>query len=126
MVLLLVLLLLVTFLVLVFFNRRGCNKADIIRALLRQSARWATASRQDQSPLIAVLHANYGAGYLWALQDIATAQEIESVGIIDDLTEFRDEILRTQDWATRKAIEVCPQYAPELGGVLGKIGGEGV
>ena len=36
--------------------------------LVRQAARWSTAAKQDKNSMIAVLHANYGAGYLWALK----------------------------------------------------------
>ena len=36
----------------------------VVKSLLRQSARWTVAARQDKNPLIAVLHANYGAAYL--------------------------------------------------------------
>ena len=34
----------------------------IINILTRQTARWSTASSQDKSPLVRVLHANYGVG----------------------------------------------------------------
>ena len=40
-----------------------------INTLIRQAARWSVAAQQDESPIIALLHANYGAGYLWALKD---------------------------------------------------------
>src|SRR5207237_6958 len=40
-----------------------------VQILTRQAARWSTAASQDNNPLIAVLHANYGAGYLWAIHD---------------------------------------------------------
>jgi hypothetical protein len=34
-------------------------KVKTIRTLIRQSARWALAAQQDESPIIALLHANY-------------------------------------------------------------------
>ena len=46
-----------------------------IEKLVRQSARWSTATKQDKNPLIAVLHANYCAGYLWALKEIVSNEE---------------------------------------------------
>ena len=52
---------------------------NIVDILVRQTARWATAAKQDKNILIAVLHANYAAGYLWALKDIASDEEIETV-----------------------------------------------
>ena len=54
------------------------SHVENIQKLTRQAARWSTAAAQDDSPLIAVLHANYGAGYLWALKDIATAKQIKN------------------------------------------------
>ena len=75
----------------------------IINKLVRQTARWATAASQDDNPVIAVLHANYGAGYLWALKDIATNDEIEKTEKID-MKEFEKNIVDTQDKANQKLI----------------------
>lgn len=82
-----------------------------IQILLRQSARWAVASEQDKNPMIAVLHANYGAGYLWALNEIATSKEIESATGIDFL-QFKQKVTAVQDMANRKMIESCPGFGP--------------
>ena len=90
---------------------------------MRQAARWSVAARQDKSSMIAVLHANYGAGYLWALQDIASKQEIEAATGID-LQRFRKEIIDTQDNATRAMSALCPAYAPPSS-YLSKLAGEG-
>lgn len=82
-----------------------------IQILVRQAARWSVAAENDKNPMIAVLHANYGAGYLWALQDIATPAQIEqSTGI--DYKQFRASIIRVQETATRRAIRACPQFSP--------------
>ena len=62
--------------------------------------------------MIAILHANYGAGYLWALKDIATDNEIERIGKINIL-QFRDEIVKVQDEATLKMVKRCPNFAPK-------------
>ena len=61
--------------------------------------------------MIAVLHANYRAGYLWALKDIATQQEIETATGID-MSRFERVIVRVQDEATVRMARLCPQYAP--------------
>ena len=45
------------------FGSRSTH-VENIQKLTRQAARWSTAAAQDESPLIAVLHANYAAGYL--------------------------------------------------------------
>lgn len=93
-------------------NKSKCDKTQIIKTLVRQAARWSTAAAQDSNPLISILHANYGAGYLWALRDIATDAEIESaVGI--DILQFRDAITNAQDYSAKKMMAVCPQFAPK-------------
>lgn len=85
---------------------------DIINILVRQAARWSTAAKNDMNPLIAVLHANYGAGYLWALKDIATPQQVKSATGIDFL-KFEREIVKIQDDSTMTLAKLCPGYAPE-------------
>tara|TARA_B100000902_G_scaffold353072_1_gene364239 strand:- start:483 stop:857 length:375 start_codon:yes stop_codon:yes gene_type:complete len=82
-----------------------------VNTLIRQASRWSTAAEQDENNLIAVLHANYGAGYLWALKDIATEAQIESIGQID-LKRFEKEIVSIQDKATDEMVRLCPSFGP--------------
>ena len=104
-------------------NNAKSYNIKIIKKLVRQAARWSTAAIQDESPMIAVLHANYGAGYLWSLKDIATDSEIESATGID-VKKFEKEIVMAQDYATKKMIGICPKFAPKSS-YLTKLGGEG-
>lgn len=97
-------------------------KNNTIKTLVRQASRWSTAASQDQNSMIAVLHANYGAAYLWALRDIATDNEIRSATGID-VIKFRDAITKIQDDATKKMASLCPQYAPPST-YLTQLGGE--
>jgi len=97
---------------------------DIINKLVRQSSRWSTAAQQDDSHLIAVLHANYGAGYLWALKDIASSDEIEEATGIDYF-KYEKEITDVQDSVTRNLIKVCPNFSPKPS-YLTKLSGEGI
>lgn len=78
-----------------------------IKALVRQIARWAVASQQDKSPMISMLHANYSAGYLQALELIATENEINKV---TNLQELRIKVYNTQDKAARNVVASCPNY----------------
>ena len=108
-------------------NKKKNNNEDQIefaaKKLVRQAARWSTAAKQDKNSMIAVLHANYGAGYLWALKDIINTNTIEKkTGI--DMMKFEDEIVKIQDNATKTMAKLCPEYAPEPS-VLTKIAGEG-
>lgn len=96
---------------------------NIIKKLIRQTARWSTASQQDKSPLVGVLHANYGVGYLMALKDIATPAKIKEVTNIN-MQKFESEIINQQDKATLYAAKNCPNYTKHLNLYLAKIAKE--
>lgn len=103
---------LVTAAIWALLNRRrkdNSGRNESIRILLRQAARWAVAAQQDDGPLIAILHANYAAGYLWALLDISTPDEIEhATGI--DFHGFKGSIQRIQDNATEQLARKCSLF----------------
>jgi hypothetical protein len=104
-------LLLIGMFVLILIERTHTQRNHIL-TLLRQTSRWAIASEQDESPLIAVLHANYAVGYLSALKEIATDMDIEQTTGIDILN-FQKRIYTIQDQATRKATKECPTFVPQ-------------
>ena len=106
-------------------NSKKDGKVDtIINTILRQSSRWALAAEQNGNPLIAVLHANYGAAYLWALKDIASSEEIKRVTGVDVL-EFQKKVTEAQDNATKKLAKLCPEYAADSDKYLAAVAGEG-
>ena len=92
-------------------STRSVSDNDI-KKLFRQTARWSAASEQDENPFIALLHANYGVGYLSALLDITKPSDIENV-IGVDMSRFYSEILAIQDIAAKRMINVCPDYKPK-------------
>ena len=100
---------------------RGMNHS--IEKLVRQSARYATAAQQDKSPVVAILHANYAAAYLYALKDIATESQIHNATGID-VRKFKEHILNVQDIITKKTSETCPEFAGQVDIYLAEIGGE--
>jgi hypothetical protein len=102
----------------------GASKASIEK-LVRQSARFATAAQQDESPLVSVLHANYSAGYLWALKDIATPKQIHNATGVD-INKFEEHISNVQDMVTKKTLKKCPEFAGDVDLYLATIGGEAV
>lgn len=83
-------------------NKQNDNHSENIRILGRQTLRWATAAYQDENPMIAVLHANYGVAYLSALKDIAREDEIESVLDVN-MREIKKWVYNAQDSSTRIA-----------------------
>lgn len=97
------------------------NDKNSAKILFRQSARWANAAMQDESPLISMLHANYAAGYLWALKDLHTDQEIEKeTGI--PRRKIEEKITEAQKFAARRTVEYCPQFLEHLDPVLSEWG----
>ena len=100
---------------------RGMNKA--IEKLVRQSARYATAAQQDKSPVVAILHANYAAAYLYALKDIANESQIHNATGID-VRKFTENVINVQDSVTKKTTETCPEFAGQVDIYLAEIGGE--
>lgn len=100
------------------------EKKDKIMKLVRQISRWSHASRQDKDNLIAVLHANYGAGYLWAMKDLFSDTEIEEVlGSKEIREKLEAKVIEIQDKATKNAVNDCPKYAGTID-FLSKLGGE--
>ena len=95
----------------------------IVNILIRQCARWSTASAQDKSPIVSVLHANYGVAYLSALKDIASESQIKKYSNIN-LQKFTSEVLKQQDNATMYTAKQCPNYAKHLNLYLAKIAKE--
>lgn len=91
-------------------DKNASCKNKQTQALIRQTARWAVASQQDTSPMIALLHANYAAGYLQALELITTEQEINQFTNLQDL---RKKVYGTQDNAARQVVASCPNYLGE-------------
>ena len=100
---------------------RGMNKS--IEKLIRQSARYATAAQQDKSPVLAVLHANYAAAYLYAVKDIANESQIHNATGID-VKKFKEHVTNVQDMVTKKTSEECPNFAGDVDIYLAQIGGE--
>lgn len=88
------------------------NKAQI---LIRQSARYAHAARQDKDLIIALLHANYGSGYLFAAKDIFPESElIKLFGSYNKYKEFEAGIITIQDNVNKLAIKTCPNLISKL------------
>ena len=100
---------------------RGMNKA--IEKLVRQSARYAVAAQQDESPVIAILHANYAAAYFYALKDIASESQIHNATGVD-VKKFKEHVTNVQDMVTRKTSEKCPEFVGQVDVYLAQIGGE--
>lgn len=99
------------------------NRERLIKQLVRQTSRWSVASEQDESPLISLLHANYGVAYASIMRDIATDDEIKSISGID-IRDFQQKISDIQDKATRKVSDACPSFVGNMDLQLLMIAGD--
>lgn len=104
-------------------NNRGdtLDKNETINTLIRQMSRWSNAAIQDKSPIVSVLHANYGTGYLWSLKDIVTDDDIQKATGLNS-KKLTKKITDIQDKTTLNLFKVCPQYANYLDKQLLLIG----
>ena len=93
------------------------NKNEYIKILYRQAARWSVASQQDQNPIVKVLHANYGTGYLWALKDIANENDFY-IATGGNLYDFERSVVKIQDQATKLLVSKCPDVIPKSDKIL--------
>ena len=110
-------------LIFLLLSKSKKQKRNITDTLVRQAARWSLAAEQDESPLIAVLHANYGAAYLWAAKDLSTSEEISKVAGIDS-RDFEKKIVDVQDIATTRMSKLCPEYIGDSDKLLMAIAGD--
>ena len=96
----------------IYFRNYNNHTLDrIIMTLYRQCSRWAVAAEQDNNDIIRVLHANYAAGYLWAMKDITPTSTFARVTGTDFL-EFEKKIVRIQDDATMRLASSCKKSIP--------------
>jgi hypothetical protein len=121
--LLFIILLIIVIIVLYNTNKKESfaveNKDEIIKTLIRQASRYGAAAEQDNSPMIAVLHANYAVGYADALLDIATSEEISKYV---NPKEWKNKLLKIQDNSVKKVTSICPQYASGIDAELSALG----
>lgn len=97
--------------------KQKINHYQSIDTLVRQSSRYAMAAEQDLSPLIAMLHANYAAGYLWAMKDIYNENQINLVIGKDNLKMLEKYVKKVQDVATKRMTKACPKFVGELSNI---------
>ena len=101
--------------IVIYVFTNSCKKDDVfekaIDTLYRQCARWAVAADQDKSEIIAVLHANYAAGYLWAIKDIVDTEQFKKI-TGENFLDFEKKIVKIQDDATYRLVSICRMSAP--------------
>jgi len=104
------------------FKSSNSNTNEGIKKLFHQMARWSTASTQDKNPVVAVLHANYGVGYMMAMKDLYSDEEMERLLDVKHIRSIFDEVQRVQNKATLELGHHCLDIYPQTG--LAKYGSE--
>jgi len=113
----------VIFVLILVMQNRSRGMAKSLQKLIQQSARYATASQQDKSPAISILHANYANAYLNAAKDIGSDAQIHnSTGI--DVNKFAEHIKNVQDMVTKRTAEQFSGFTGQVDVYLAEIGGE--
>jgi hypothetical protein len=101
------------------------NDINKARILIRQSARYAHAARQDEDQLIALLHANYGSGYLFAAKDIFPETVLVKLfSSYDEYKDFEQGVIKIQDTVNTRTVDNCPNIVSTKD-IITKMGGEG-
>ena len=100
---------------------RGMTKS--LQKLIRQSARYATTAQQDNSPAMAILHANYATAYLYAAKDIGSDTQIHNASGID-VKKFTEHVTNVQAMVTKRTAEQFSGFTGQVDVYLAEIGGE--
>ena len=93
----------------------GTDNSNIAKKLLRQSARWALAAKQDKSVLVSLLHSNYAAAYLWVLKDVVPNMDVK---------QFEEKITSLQDKVTKRVADLCPNFVIDTDKYFAAVAGE--
>jgi hypothetical protein len=83
-----------------------------VNKLIRQTARWATAADQDTNAYIANLHSTYALGYLMALREIYSDDEISRLSRVD-IRKLETQVTQIMDNSLKKLIDICPEGQPK-------------
>lgn len=90
----------------------GLSDSQKVNKLIRQTARWATAADQDTNAYIANLHATYAVGYLMALREIYSDDEISRLSHVN-VRKLDTQITQIMDNSIKKLIDICPEGQPK-------------
>lgn len=82
-----------------------------IALAVRQIERWLIASRQDQHPAIALLHADYAMGDVDLVRQLWTDQEVVAA-TGKDMRLLNQHAAAAQDAAKKRILVLAPQLDP--------------
>lgn len=97
-------------------SRRETLKTSMPMAhrLIKEASRWGMTSEQDESPYLALIHANYAVAYARAAREAAPETDIAKKLHVD-LSELVSQLSDVQEKAVRRLSRVCPDAVPDMG-----------
>lgn len=96
-----------------FFYMGAGTPRHKVDSMIKKCASFALQAQQDQSPVQALLHANYASAYLDALKTVSSERQIQQVGAIK-LGQFEEHILNVQKSVTDKILTKVPEFAGDV------------
>lgn len=88
-------------------NSNFNEKSKIIKSLTTQSAQWAISAKNNSSPIVSLVHADYAAANLWSLRTLATNEEIKAITGVE-FSDLYKEVTKIQDQVIKKITTLCP------------------
>jgi hypothetical protein len=83
-----------------------------IKTLVRYASQWSTVSRQDENPLLSLIHVTNALSYAYAARKLVPSAEVERIANVN-LDELIYILEDEQMQAMRRINEVCPELQPE-------------
>jgi hypothetical protein len=92
-------------------NNKKINITPILKKLMVQASEWVTSAKENSNPIISLMHANYAAGYLLAIKNLAKSNDINK--ILPNFAKYDEDITNVQELATNNLMKFCPSINPE-------------
>lgn len=90
------------------------------KQLIKDSARWAAVSQQDQNPMLALVHATYAMAYINLARETFSDKELIQLSGTDT-EELHAFIVRCQETAAKSVGTACPNL--QISGLFGLYSG---
>lgn len=83
-----------------------------VKNLVRYSSQWSTLAKQDQNPLMSLLHINTALSYAYVAKKLVPTKDIDRIANVnmDELIYLLEE---EQMQAVQSVGEICPDLQPE-------------
>jgi hypothetical protein len=80
-----------------------------IKNLVKYAAQWSTVAKQDENPLIALMHVNTALSYAYIARRLVPSKEVAKIANVN-----LDELIYVLEEEQMEAMQKINQYCPEL------------